>query len=117
MQAIRIQTGCTQLNAMTVANPYQGSGVKRADGCTTGAEWPSEEQVVNHPGQAVAADFISVAGHSREAAPNTDRGSMFPRSNVPRETVASADPTSEKLFCALIPVFSTWQVVLENTPR
>src|SRR5262245_34852747 len=23
-------------------HPYQGSGVKRADGCTTGVGWPSE---------------------------------------------------------------------------
>jgi hypothetical protein len=23
-------------------NTYEASGVKRADGCTTGAEWPSE---------------------------------------------------------------------------
>src|SRR5262245_38278245 len=46
------------------ANPYEASVVKRADGCPTGVEWPSEEQVVNHPCQALAVDFISVAGHS-----------------------------------------------------
>ena len=45
-------------------NTYQGSGVKRADGCTTGAGWPSAKQTVKHHSQASAADLISVAGHS-----------------------------------------------------
>jgi hypothetical protein len=47
-----------------IPNPYEASVVKRAAECTTGVEWPSAEQVVNHPCQALAADFISVAGHS-----------------------------------------------------
>jgi len=29
-----------------------------------GAGWPSEKHLVNHLCQAIAADFISVAGHS-----------------------------------------------------
>ena len=45
-------------------NPYQAADVKRADGCIAGAGWPSEEQQVNRLCQAIAADFISVAGHS-----------------------------------------------------
>ena len=42
----------------------QGSGVKRADGCIAGAGWPSEKQIVSRRSQAIAADLISVAGHS-----------------------------------------------------
>jgi hypothetical protein len=49
---------------MTPPNPSQGSVVKRADVCTTGAEWLSVEQTVKHLRQAIAADFIAVAGHS-----------------------------------------------------
>jgi hypothetical protein len=47
-------------------NPYQADDVKRTDGCTTGAGWPSEKQTVSRPPQVSAADFISVAGHSLE---------------------------------------------------
>jgi hypothetical protein len=50
---------------------YQASGVKRADGCTTGAGWPSVEQTVKRRGQAIGADLISVAGRSRWTVPNT----------------------------------------------
>jgi hypothetical protein len=35
---------------------------------------------------------------------------------VPQETVAPARATPEKLFCALVPVFSKQRVVSENTP-
>ena len=52
-------------------NPYQGSGVKRADECIAGAGWPSEKQRVKRPEQVSAADLISVAGHSTWAVPNT----------------------------------------------
>jgi hypothetical protein len=45
-------------------NSYQGSVVKRADGCTAGAGWPSAKQAVNRRGQASVADLIAVAGHS-----------------------------------------------------
>ena len=58
-------------------NTYQGSVVKRTDGCITGAGWLSAEHMVSHPCQTVATDLISVAGHSTWAAPNTYRGSMF----------------------------------------
>jgi hypothetical protein len=27
---------------ITASNPYEASGVKRADGCSAGAGWPSE---------------------------------------------------------------------------
>jgi hypothetical protein len=36
--------------------------------------------------------------------------------HVPRETVAPASTTPEKLFCALVPVFSKQRVVSEDTP-
>ena len=45
-------------------NTYEGSGVKRADGCTTGAGWPSVKQMVSRHTQVSAADLISVAGRS-----------------------------------------------------
>jgi hypothetical protein len=51
-------------------NLSQASGVRRADGCSAGAGWPSEEQVENPLRQGVAADLIAVAGHSTCAAPN-----------------------------------------------
>jgi hypothetical protein len=63
--------------AICRSNTYQGSDVKRTDGCITGAGWPSVEQTVKRHCQALAADLISVAGHSWWAAPNTYRGSMF----------------------------------------
>ena len=49
-------------------NAYEAAVVKRADGGTTGAGWPSVKQVVNRHCQAIAADLISLAGHSRWAA-------------------------------------------------
>jgi len=52
-------------------NTYQAAVVKRADGCIAGAGWPSVEQTVKRLCQAIGADLISVAGHSRWAAPNT----------------------------------------------
>ena len=81
------------------ANPYQADVVKRADGCTTGAGWPSEEQLVNHLCQAIGADLISVAGHSLWAAPNTYRGSMFSYSLVYGEQWYSQDHARETLLC------------------
>ena len=36
---------------------------------------------------------------------------MFRWSNVPRETVVPASATPEKLFCALVPVYSKQRVV------
>ena len=38
------------------------------------------KQLVNRLCQAIAADLISVTGHSLWAAPNTYRGSMFSHS-------------------------------------
>ena len=52
------------MRTATKPNTYQGSGVKRADGCTTGAGWPSDKQTVSRHTQVPAADLISVAGHS-----------------------------------------------------
>ena len=46
------------------ATTYEAAVVKRADGCTTGAGWPSVKQIVSRRSQAIAADLISVAGHS-----------------------------------------------------
>jgi len=46
------------------ANPYEASAVKWADGCTTGVDWPSVKHIVNRLCQAIAADLISIAGHS-----------------------------------------------------
>jgi hypothetical protein len=43
---------------------YQANDVKRADECIAGAEGPSEEHLVTYLCQAIAADLISVAGHS-----------------------------------------------------
>ncbi len=51
-------------------NPYQGSGVKRADGCITGVGGPSVKQIVSRRSQARAADFSAGAGHRLWAAPN-----------------------------------------------
>jgi len=45
-------------------NPYEASAVKWADGCTTGVDWPSVKHIVNRLCQAIAADLISIAGHS-----------------------------------------------------
>ena len=101
---------------MLRSNPYQASNVKRADGCPTGAGWPSVKQVVNRHFQAIAADLISLAGHSLWAAPNTYGGSMFPVAHGRRKTVAPAGVTSEKLFCALVPVFSIARAVSWDTP-
>src|SRR5712691_2654361 len=42
---------------------------------------------------------------------------MFPGSNMPRETVAPARATPEKLFCPLSPVFAIVRVVSADTPR
>jgi len=42
---------------------------------------------------------------------------MFPVEHLVRETVAPAEATSEKLFCALVPVFSIQRVVSADTPR
>src|SRR2546430_1032239 len=41
-------------------NTYQGSGVKRADGCITGVGGPSVKQIVSRHSQASVADLISV---------------------------------------------------------
>jgi hypothetical protein len=98
-------------------NPYEASGVKRADVCTTGAGWPAEEHVVTHARQAVATDVISVAGPSLKLHPTPIEGQLFPWRHRPRETVASADPTPEKPLCALGPVCSRQRGVSENTPR
>ena len=43
---------------------YEASAVKWADGCTTGVDWPSVKHIVNRLCQAIAADLISIAGHS-----------------------------------------------------
>ena len=48
------------------ANSSQGSGVKRADGCTTGAGGPSAKQTVRRPTQVSVADFLAGAAHSLE---------------------------------------------------
>ena len=45
-------------------NTSQASVVKRADACLAGAGWPSAEHLVISLYQAIAADLISVAGHS-----------------------------------------------------
>ena len=37
----------TSGEGVALPNPDQGSDVKRADGCMTGAGWPSVEQTVN----------------------------------------------------------------------
>ena len=41
---------------------------------------------------------------------------MFPVKHGLRKTVAPVGATSEKLFCALLPVFSQQRVVFEDTP-
>ena len=93
----------------------QAAGVKRADGCIAGAGWSSEKQRVNRLSQAIAADFISVAGHSLglHQTPIEGRCSR----DICRETVASEKATPEKLFCALMPVFSIARAVSTDTPR
>src|SRR5262245_36024114 len=50
--------------SIRAANTYEASVVKRTDRCIAGARWPSETQLVNPSRQVVAADLISVAGHS-----------------------------------------------------
>jgi hypothetical protein len=60
------------------SNPYQGSVVKRADGCIAGAGWPSGKQPVKRHRQASAADFISVAGHSLRLHQTPMEGRCFP---------------------------------------
>jgi hypothetical protein len=42
---------------------------------------------------------------------------MFPAVHGRRQTVAPAGATSEKLFCALLPVFSMQRVVSADPPR
>ena len=64
------------------------------------------KQRVNRLCQAIAADLISVAGHSLWLYQTPMEGQMFQWSHGPRETVAPARATPEKLFCALVPVFS-----------
>ena len=55
--------GCGMSSGLTPIT-YQANDVKRADGCIAGAEGPSEEHLVTYLCQAIAADLISVAGHS-----------------------------------------------------
>ena len=52
-------------------NPYQADDVKWTDECTTGAGWLSVKHRVKRLRQAIAADFIAVAGHRTCAAPHT----------------------------------------------
>jgi hypothetical protein len=75
-----------------MSNSYQGSGVKRADGCIAGAGWPSEKQMVSRHPQVSAADFISVAGHSLSCTKHLLRANVSVE-HVPRETVAPASAT------------------------
>jgi hypothetical protein len=69
------------------------------------AGWPSAKHTVKHHGQASAADLIAVAGHSLSCTKHLLRIDVSVE-HVPRETVAPAGATSEKLFCTLVPVFS-----------
>jgi hypothetical protein len=98
-------TGEATRQRIGAPNTYQASVVKRADGCIAGAGWPSVEQTVNRYRQVFAADLISVAGHSLSCTKHLLRVNVSV-DNVPRETVALASTTPEKLFCALIPVLS-----------
>ena len=66
-----------RVSAIRWPNTYQGSVVKRADGCIAGAEGPSEEHLVNHHCQAIAADLISVAGPSRRLHQTPIEGQCF----------------------------------------
>jgi hypothetical protein len=50
-------------NRIAPPNPYQAAVVKWTDECIAGAEGPSEEPLVKHASQALAADLISSAGH------------------------------------------------------
>ena len=59
-------------------HPYQDSDVKRANGCTTGAGWPSVKQTVSRHSQASAADLISVAGHSLKLHQTPIEDQCFP---------------------------------------
>ena len=93
---------------------YQANDVKRADGCIAGAEGPSEEHLVTYLCQAIAADLISVAGHSLCLHQTPIEGQCSRPLSV-RRTGVPVGTTPEKLS-TLIPVFSIPRVVSEDTP-
>jgi hypothetical protein len=72
------------------------------------------KQRVNRLSQAIAADFISVAGHSLWLHQTPLEGRCS-RISV-RRTVAFVKATPEKRFCALMPVFSIERAASEDTP-
>src|SRR5712691_5526418 len=87
-------------------NPSQGSGVKRADGCITGAGWPSEEQMVRRHTQSICG-CLDCGCWSPPVGCTTHLWRVdVSVGDVPRETVAPASATPEKLCCTLIPVYS-----------
>jgi hypothetical protein len=73
------------------------------------------KHIVNRLCQAGAAVLISGAGRSLglHQTPMEDRGCCATDS---RATVAPGGATSEKLFCALMPVCSQQRVVSADTP-